>query len=791
MVLIKNVRVSLEKRLDEIYELWYRRQAKVYSGQRIKHDEAKLILLCAQRIDELTPLAEARRRTLKALERRAGRLKDSVARAAGAAGFEMIEISGQRYWEPANPVVLMSGLNLDFSHGRDGRFSQDGLLPLRGRTIGRLTLKKEAGLAPEDVTLAAGEILTDDRLLPPVGRLLVQEAALLSPDFTESLVRGLARRLGQTGPEVEGRLTEVVAQLQAAMVLPALVPELTTGDCGPAAGFDAAFPDKNGVEHWQAPWFPLLMMWQAEYHSDPLVAAEKPGLANWRPTGDGLDFSPRPNYADDDVAQVTLPPLTLEGESLITPHAALELSGQARELLAGTLDTENLKILSQSLGVFHDQLLLRRPGLQFPIFDWPGGRGDPELARRVSLTLGDHRPPEPYFDSLYAPLRAGKLVLKGLSLIDSFGQFQALPVELGQAVAESLRPPDRGPAQKVVVLPPRLSAPARLKFVWAGGPAQAVRGWLMLNRLDSGLSVFDAEGRHLGGLQRVMVGPQPVVWKKPPEEGGGSAALPEKIDPDLGQFLAAILDRSRRGEDILSEMLDRLDDSLGGVNPLSASANEALGQLLGRPLALVRASLALELFGPAPAYKRLDFTSRARGLYPRVDLTAAGLGVRLGRADSHHDGLMGFFLDGDYGRLHLAKPGPAGERLSDYFSLDNQVVLSPAWLGPARPLTLLLDPAGEVTLLSGVLPVKTSRLEESLVAESLGRLYHSILTAPVLQTPDLFQISAPEVEGRSWSWLGFNESGGFEEIMETGKPDGRAVFPGRPITAREGWLKLR
>jgi len=215
--------------------------------------------------------------------------------------------------------------------------------------------------------------------------------------------------------------------------------------------------------------------------------------------------------------------------------------------------------------------------------------------------------------------------------------------------------------------------------------------------------------------------------------------------------------------------------------------------LVGRPLALVRASLRLELDGPplrdetaippeqAPAYLSVKFP------------------VRLGDRRLGADGLVGYFVDDAtdtaYDRLRLSadEDSAQGAPAHAYFhdQRDLQIQCDPG-AGPIK-LTLLLDPTPGVHLVSGILPVNRVHLPQPLVAATLSDLEMPFLVAPFLgervTDPDSpRRMPLPTTGDKEWTWKFFADA--HEEPREV---DVRVDTESSPslfatMALHEGWL---
>lgn len=198
--------------------------------------------------------------------------------------------------------------------------------------------------------------------------------------------------------------------------------------------------------------------------------------------------------------------------------------------------------------------------------------------------------------------------------------------------------------ERVVQLPPRLVQPARLDLSWVpGATGNPILGWVLPNHLDEGLSVYGTDGTAYGELSPATdpTGVPFVNWA--PAAAGPYPTLPALLaaEPALGGFLS---DLASAGTAAFSAFIEAVDETLWTVDPLGARSDTFLSVLLGRPLAVVAASIALELESDAYRDPSWPFTFGSQ----QPHFVGYQFPVRLGDLGFRQDGLLGYFLDGDY-----------------------------------------------------------------------------------------------------------------------------------------------
>ena len=151
-----------------------------------------------------------------------------------------------------------------------------------------------------------------------------------------------------------------------------------------------------------------------------------------------------------------------------------------------------------------------------------------------------------------------------------------------------------------------------------------------------------------------------------------------------------------------------------------------------------------------------------RGIAAKAEPSAAE--VRIGELTRSDDGVLGFFVDDDFSRVRLVDKAiaelataagrsrgqlgllgataegslPAPEPLlHEYLAGRDEDDTLLLHLGQTVTLTVLMHPAGRLTLSSGLLPRKQLALARDWVAPGLAALSPSLRTGPLLVETDL------------------------------------------------------
>jgi hypothetical protein len=362
----------------------------------------------------------------------------------------------------------------------------------------------------------------------------------------------------------------------------------------------------------------------------------------------------------------------------------------------------------------------------------------------------------------------------------------------------------------------------------AAAGAGPVAGWLLPDHVDGALELFDAAGGPVGQLLHEGLGGAVVFEGAPGVPGPAGAAPPVGAAPGDRHLAAFAVELCRRdaadrdrptadrpAESPLAALLRAVDTTLWTVDPFGRTGLEHLSLLTGRPIALVRATLELEVRSDVPELP-LD-PDAARTRQARFDaLGAVAFPVRLGALTRSDDGLLGWFADDDYRTLHPVHPavlaeartggprqgflgsraeaaafatglGAAAPITHPYLGGPAELALRP---GQRRSLTLLVVPGGAVHLTSGINPRKDVALVRSWITAALGRIAPSFRVGPVLVDPETIRM--PRVSSYDPEQVFTRRTG-----PETWRDDPivaatqQALLPERPAQAQEGYLRVR
>ncbi len=634
-------------------------------------------------------------------------------------------------------------------------------------------------------------------------------------------------------------------------------------------------PDDFGLFRWKHnPWIPLYLYWEVEWYPDQAEDASG-ALTRDEITkrwtlehGDGpraslfrrnTELVPLPRLPSKQTEKVECSGLSFVGRPLFDLQYARADAGrkdeaalwQLMEQIGHSLGGEARRsaMISQALGGLHDALTMRRAGDQLPPLRYSQSNGKDLVDRDpIGKVLGrdfqpDSSPLAPNIEgdtSPFCPLRTGLLQLRSLRIIDAFGQWIRIEPEKVPSLCPSgrltLEPASAG-KPPTVRLHPRYCQPMRLEFAGVLEEAPAVGrgpvcGWVVPNRFDQNLVLYTAKGRPAGVLQKRFGAKDErtlFYWVAVPGTSGDEAKVSGIQDRYLRDFANFVLSLTVAAGDSFDRLINQVAAATEQRVP---EDNPLVSVLIGRPLALVRAELRLEMDGLPPLDQARSWVEDPKSGEPLLDqflsdtierktppkpnrfMSTGGAEnvrwpVRVGDRRSTNDGLVGFFK-GDPVRLGdlsthagLTEFFNRGDRSRPFYASwgfdltpDFAEVLQPVQdleldCYNTLQLTLLMDPQARVHVTSGVLPKVYLELTASQLqgAKQLREVFFQ--TAPVLGTPTTPHVPKPSDDFGQWSWAYRpNVTGWAEDPNMVSAAELAGPAAGSP-TLTEGWLKLK
>ncbi len=772
-----------------------------------------------------------------------------------------------RWMFPDDPMVAVRGAARSLRHGQDGRGSADGKLTCRWPT--HLITEISGVIAPDRFVRSLGNGSVPRELLT-----LAREAVIHDPYHDAWIARAvtppggdriaiLARlqaesvlRFGDQGIydgatiafDLQVPRTPAARRRHAAaapMRIDAGVRQqqvLVADELRKFSLYHGVDPDLVGVTTWSQPWVPMWLEWEVT-----VDGLDPPTIQAWNLGQVELERRAAVEIVGDTAV--------LRGRTLLTTGVAATLHDAISDWLTaedeldaaggGLVDEateERYRVLDAAVQHL-DLVATSLDGIRHQLLGFPVSDG----LRRPSDGNGGTVDPAP--TSAPHAVLAGAVSLTRARLLDTFGRTLEVPIDAVRTPARASLP-DRPGALEVA---PRLLRPARWNLrlvdsatepgavgaearvdqIEAGLQVNPVAGFIMADHLDESAEVFAVDGSPLGELLHEPVSGG-VMWeiaagREGPADAGPNYGLTD-AQRVLGRFAAGLVAAdaaARRGRSIdpdgpaesaLTSLLRAIDTTLWTVDTFAALGSEHVAGLVGRPIAVVRAQLALELRPP----DGIDLSDPDRAAeWEAAERLAAryAFPVRIGELTRSDDGVLGFFVDDDYSRFRIVDKVIAGTAretgrsrgqlgvytlangLPNTTSIDHPYIAGSddadtlhLHLGQTATLTILMHPAGRATLTSGLLPRRAIGLARDWVGPGLAAIAPSLRTGPVLVETDLDtdgKVRLPKV-----SVFGTDQNFLWRDTPATWRTDAilaatqTALLPDTPAEFREGWIRV-
>ncbi len=566
------------------------------------------------------------------------------------------------------------------------------------------------------------------------------------------------------------------------------------------------FKDQNetGTDKASTIWNPFMMEWEVEF---------LPTILGNNETSETRMYDQ--NYIDTHyVLKETDPDFSLKsatdipdnaslysGSTILTPSAGVSLDRSIEQFVKNFGDSQTpemliklenaqeflkkTNVLSQSIGGFHEGLVMQKQTRQLDIADPLGFPQYQDFAENEVAPLVEKynlTAPQPLGN--FNPIRSGEFKILNLRLIDAFGQTLDFN-EPGVLTSETLA----GSSQtSSVILKPRLSQPARLNFRLLSGssgeqemnthPASSpICGWLLPNNLDRSIMFYDHDGCAIGALTMNTGNP----WMPAPDSNKTSF-IDSIANFALRKVARNLFDRQSESikalgtsdNSFLHHFISALDNAIENIDPENFAEHQDIAVLMGKPIAVVRAKLNLELEGcPATDQSWTQFGHELQGHGRSSDaFIKVKFPIRLGEYKQLNDGLIGYWQEDSEGQLDdyyisseagenpdsfIKTYTPGGQPLNIYQSIDDDPVC----------VTMLADPKGIIHVASGILPVKSVSIPKDQYKDALKNIAITFLTAPILSTENHLKLSVPKEPGYEWNWLEQRAERKWLEIAQT------------------------
>ncbi|GIP23380.1 hypothetical protein [Paenibacillus sp. J22TS3] len=607
---------------------------------------------------------------------------------------------------------------------------------------------------------------------------------------------------------------------------------------------------------WRQPWNPMLMEWKVNYTHVPYLNGQ---TRNW--IFDGREYK----YSSAAVQASQVENRDIGGISLLSPHAQLIFGSKLKDFIQHYDDDHQLtdlyneigsvsgwKYLAQELTGFQDMIALR-DGRAFrrPIPKDMLGTGPVQVAAGQLMGYEDMSVlPGPYSGQIHhVPFlpngttpgfhgtRQGEMYFEELLLYDKFGRVlqviasgkgsglynaQNFPLLKDQAMSGNNKINKQ--IASVASLPPRLLQHARLNARLVDGmsssksaaaaersalaSANPVCGWVIANHLDHSLLLYSPEGLALGEYRLLVDGQgnRSGEWLAPPHNEVAALDDVARLAPHIYQMITS---PQLAEEANFNAFLRAIDSTLWTVDPLGNRDDQNLTVLIGRPLALVRMCLQLQLEGPPIRDAGWGATFDTAD----PDFVDFPFDVRLGDLETRQDGVIGYFLEDDYSTFNSSADPEEEESdlpqsylrhigadltngTKNYLQLKFQA-------GSEAFVSLLVDPRAAIHVSTGILPVKEVTIPSAFTDQALSSMETTFRVGPLLsriiqtpaqaEKPPVFPLAvrypSPVEQNGSWSWWERSSDKDWNgyELLSAGD---EARLESGAVTLRDGVLQL-
>lgn len=545
-------------------------------------------------------------------------------------------------------------------------------------------------------------------------------------------------------PMQASRIAAKVSNYAGSTCTPAQVLPLITSYN--AANYEGSLPATFSLLAWQQPWIPLYMEWAIRW------------------TGDKSGANKYDMY----------------GRTLLSGDMVNKVAGLNQKLNTQLFQT--MRPMAQTLSGFSEQLIGRYNGIQLPIFK-SDMSPDPDNALIGSQAAWSPMPNKKTF----LPLRGVYFEVINLRVIDAFGQVLKVIGEMDGVTSptplqkSSALLSDTVGGRPNFFLPTRILQPTRLRLDWISAKhtdgrithsdiaTTPINGWLLLDKLDNSIEVYDADGLALGELMKVGANIKFV-----PPIGTKKAKI---NDPKLNAIVQKVVGNENAFNALCTE-IDKLNQKVAAK---ASRQNFIMGLPIGFPIAVASAKCKLELQGNPIKHNYWAEDEAVKG-WENTSFTC-----NVGDAKSAFDGLLGYFMGGNYDKMIVPFDYTKGVNLNPYLDYDAKLSVK---INTSYDLTLLIDPRMGVNLETEVLPQQSCLLPNTIVEKALEKINLSFLAAPVI-TP-VTKVKMPLMDSKDMTWQWIEKVPGLSNETITSTPDsndnGRLSF--EPLHAVEGWLKL-
>ena len=261
-----------------------------------------------------------------------------------------------------------------------------------------------------------------------------------------------------------------------------------------------------------------------------------------------------------------------------------------------------------------------------------------------------------------------------------------------------------------------------------------------------------------------------------------------------------------QNEAFLQDLLTGIESAFENILPDNLANQDTLALLVGRPLAVVRATCDLEIKGLAATDQDWNAFRDTLQLHRLAwdNFEGVHFPLRIGEHARLSDGLLGFWIENPKGeghaipyrdnKLYLPQT-PDNANTSSIVHpniIRHSATTKPHILqsihSPELSLTMLMDPRSAIHISSGILPVQELRIPPDDYLPALSKLEMTFFSGPVITRDDGLELPLASLPGYQWSLL-TKENGVWANTHAIHPVEENATFSTAHLI-REGWLKL-
>lgn len=658
-------------------------------------------------------------------------------------GYRLVQ-EEKRFYAPEPPAILLSGIGRVKKQGFQK--DKDGYLPCRRKPVSSLLIPIDG----KEIEVAGKEVLEwncplEAKAFQGVEELLY-EALLLSSDFSLALAQIALKKAGIIYPNKKiTALVEKIKQFQKEE-------DKVTGE----------LPYEIANRTFKAPWSPLLMQWRVQITLNQ-NSEQVESIINHYQLQE-IDYE----YRQDSGSGTNI--MELYGSTILSPHAAIQAGYRIKKMAeqCGTSNIDTLSkvvaeedILSQQIDGFTEGHILKEKSLYVPICR---DENIPEdLIKEMNQYLVQTSVvPNKYgtFDH-FQPIRSGMMEIKDLWVVDSFGQIKKIDVSKEHVhISEVMQ---HEGAEGKAFLRPRFFQPCRMDIEWLPRNERdpnPVFGFLQPNFLDKNLQLYNGKGVYLGIVQRTKMGTRWITGQI------NNKNLRDE-SPHLQEFRDSLLKLSSAE---YQNFLDDLDEGFGHMSTIDGGSFENL--CFGKVIALTRLRIQMMQRG------KLLKAEQKNGNFSSKGYENNQFSIRIGDTRKVRDGLFGFFLGEDAKEAYTGFP----------FQKSGEILSASLNMTPLE-MTVLMDPTGQITISSGLLPVRKIQLEAQDYQEQLRNMEVCLNIAPIISYSGVLTIPTPR-EGKehdTWKFLYLDHDREWKELKNLEEPP--ALLQDKTMEIWEGYLQ--